>query len=244
MSNLRQVLKKGTDGPEGDIEALIGKGPPAKATAFSAVPAPRGAGYNPVFLAKVIFRKVFELLTSSDEDDITRPGGMLTLAKDIILGILLGVMTVSTLIFLDHRNVFHFQSAHNFRNAAFQLLNDPETIANLEESSELKFMTVADHEGKHKEIDSASEKIASSNEAVEKRTKEGEEMKKEVDSIQAEYDSLRGNPLLGLDKYCGSCSWGGPTSCDKRVQYLQDTYSTRLIAAKISAMVHPSCIKG
>ena len=252
MSGLRKVAKD--EGAASDIEAapLVSKNeddaPPKSATsAFSAASAsdsvsPGGGTHNPVFLAKVIFHKVVTLLLSSnDEEDITQPGGIITLLKDIILGVILGVLTISTLIFLDHRDVVHFQSAHNFRNAAFQLLNDPETIANIEESSDLKFMTYADWESKTKEIESVTEKLKGHEEVLAKRIAEGEEKKKEVESIKAEYESLMANPVLGLDKYNGGGSWSGGTSCDTRVQFLQDTYNTRPIAAKLSAMEHPGC---
>mmetsp|Transcript_31438 Transcript_31438/g.58111 ORF Transcript_31438/g.58111 Transcript_31438/m.58111 type:complete len:244 (-) Transcript_31438:615-1346(-) len=242
MSGLRQVVAKKDTPPQEDIEAPKDKGKASNAFAVASA-SNSGGGHNPVFLAKVIFRKVFNLLVTSDEEDITQPGGIITLFKDIIVGIILGVLTISTLIFLDHRDVVHFQSAHNFRNAAFQLLNDPETISNIEESSDLKFMTLTDYEYKRKEIDSVTDKIASKEEALEKRTNEAEERKKEVASIKEEYESLMTNPILGLDKFCGGCAWNGKVTCEGRVQFLQATYNTRPIAAKINSMIHTSCIK-
>lgn len=249
MSALRQINTKESI-PEEDVEAPKDKGdsPKAGATAFAAASASDshaapGSTHNPVFLFKVILRKVLTLLVTAEEEDLTRPGGMITLLKDVVLGIILGVLTISTLIFLDHRDVIHFQSAHNFRNAAFQLLNDPETIANIEESSDLKFMTISDYESKKKEIESVEDKLKGHHEVLDKRIKEEDEKKKEVESIREEYETLMKNPLLGLDKFCGSCNWGGASTCDVRVQFLQNTYNTRPIAAKISAMSHASCVK-
>lgn len=249
MSTLRQVKKDVPDEP--DVEAPNEKdtsAPKAAASAFAAASegdafaAPSGASsHNPVFIAKIIFRKVMTLLVSSDDDDLTSAGGIVTLLKDIILGVILGVITISILIFLDHRDVVHFQSAHNFRNAAFQLLNDPETVANLEEASDLKFMTIADYEAKRKEIDSVTEKISKNKEVLDKRTAEAAEKRKEVEAIKTEYDTLYNNPLLELDKWCGSCHWGMKSSCDQRAKFLQDTYNTRPIQSKISAMGHASC---
>lgn len=246
MSNLRKVSNK--DSPEEDVEAPKDKESPKISTAFAAastsdsISAP-GAGKNPVFLAKLITRKVLALLVSSDEEDVTQPGGFVTLLKDVIVGIILGMMTISFLIFLDHRGVVHFQSAHNFRNAAFQLLNEPETIANIEESSDLKFMTITEYESKRKEIDSVAEKLAQNEEVLRKRTDEAEANKKEVEGVREEWEKLMGNPLLQLDTYCGGCPWGGGKSCDSRVQYLKETYNTRPVQAKLSAMTHISCIK-
>ena len=211
------------------------------AAAASDHPPPGAALNNPIFLAKIIFRKVITLLLTSDEEDITQPGGIITLLKDIITGVILGVLTISILIFLDHLNIVHFQSAHNFRNAAFQLLNDPETIQTLEESSDLKFMTMNEYESKRKEIDGVSEKVKNSEDVLIKRTEELEKKRKEIDDIKEEHDRLYNNPALELDKFCGSCHWGMKSSCEQRVQFLQDTYNTRPIAAKISAMDHASC---
>ena len=250
MSGLRQVNKDDT--PAADVEAPEDKdkgAPKSPASAFAQASSsdsfamPPGASHDPVFLAKVIFRKVITLLMSSDEEDLTQPGGIITLLKDIIVGIILGVLTISILIFLDHHNIVHFQSAHNFRNAAFQLMNDPETIQTLEESSDLKFMTTSDYNSKKKEIDGVPDKLKNNEEILTKRSDELENKKKEIESIKDEYDKLYNNPLLGLDKFCGSCHWGMKSSCDGRVQFLQDTYNTRPIAAKIAAMGHESCIK-
>ncbi|KAL7534017.1 hypothetical protein ACHAWF_004695 [Thalassiosira exigua] len=248
MSTLRQV-KKDNDPPEVDVEAPADeKGPSspkpaAAAGAFSAASPSAGSSHNPVFLAKAVIRKVVTLLMASDEEDLTQPGGVVTLLKDVILGVILGVITISFLIFLDHRDVIHFQSAHNFRNAAFQLLNDPETIANLEESSDLKFMTVADYERKKKEIEGVTQKIKDGETVLAKRTGEWEEKKKEVDALRGDYNEMYQNPLLGIDKFCGTCHWGMKFTCDGRVKFLQDTYNTKLIEAKMSAMGHASCKK-
>lgn len=233
MSNIRQVAK---DTGASDIEA-------GESEAFIAASKP-GASHNPVFLAKLVISKVMNLLLASDEQDVTQPGGFVTLLKDIIVGVILGVLTISTLIFLDHRNIVHFQSAHNFRNAAFQLLSDPETIANIEESSDLKFMTVAEYEAKKKEIDTVAEKLKTNEEVLEKRTKEAEEKEKEIQGIREEYEKLKNDPTLGLNKYCGGCSWRGGTTCDARAQFLINTYNTRPIQAKVNTMLHAACASG
>ena len=128
--------------------------------------------------------------------------------------------------------------------AAFSLLNDPETIANLEESSDLKFMTIHEYDSKKKEIDGVEEKIANMQTILETRAKEAEAKKKEIDEIKGEYDTVYHNPILELDKWCGGCHWGQKFSCDARVNFLQSTYNTRPLKAKISAMSHPSCKKG
>jgi len=249
MSNLRKVLKEGAITAEvEDVEAPKVGDAPKISTAFAATStsdsfsAP-GAGKNPVFLARVIARKVLALLAPSDEEDVTPTGRFINLLKDVTFGIILGVTTISFLILLDHRGVVHIQSAHNFRNAAFELLRDPETMANIEESSDLKFMTIAEYESKRKEIDGVVEKKAHHEGVLKKRTEEVEAKKKEVEGIKDEYEKLLGNPLLQLNSYCGSCSWTGKMTCDGRVQFLKDKYNTRPIAAKLGAMKQESCIK-
>lgn len=253
MSGLRKVQKDTI--PEEDIEApedkgeknaLLGGGvhmlDDSKSTPSSTPSKGSSLSHNPVFLAKVVFQKVIGLVISSDEEDLSQPGGIITLLKDIILGVILGVLTISALIFLDHRDVVHFQSAHNFRSAAFTLLNDPETIANIEESSDLKFMTIEDYESKRKEIDAVTDKLKEHEKVLTTRVAEADEKKKEMEAIKDEYTKLMENPVLGLDKFCGSCIWAAATSCDGRVTFLQDTYNTRPIAAKINTMEHPSCV--
>lgn len=235
ISGMRQVKR---DGDDVEAQSLMDEGKPSSPARSS--PKMGGGGVrNPVFLAKVVARKVFDIImTDDDEADLTTAAGAVTLLKDIVLGVILGVFTISLLIFLDHRNVVHFQSAHNFRNAAFQLLNDPETIANLEESSEMKFMTLQEYESKIKEIDGVQGKIESSKEVLEKRTKEAEEKQKEIDEIKDEHKKLMEDPLLGLINYNGGGRWNGKLTCDQRVQYLQDTYNTRPLIAKIDSMKH------
>lgn len=236
MSALRQTNTRESIREE-DVEAPKDRGDSSKAaTAFAAAP---GRGHNPVFLLKVILRKI---LFSAEEENLTRSGQIILLLRDVILGIIFGLLTLSTLLFLDHRDVVHFQSAHNFRDAAFELLNDPETIANIEESSDLKFMSFDDYESKRQEIVGVEDKLRSQKELLEKRIKEGEEKDKDSDAVREEYETLMKNPLLGLDKYCGSCKWQGRTSCDQRVKYLRDTYNIGEPVAKIGAMNAPSCV--
>eukprot|EP00584_Thalassiosira_punctigera_P027019 CAMPEP_0172576314 /NCGR_PEP_ID=MMETSP1067-20121228/137658_1 /TAXON_ID=265564 ORGANISM="Thalassiosira punctigera, Strain Tpunct2005C2" /NCGR_SAMPLE_ID=MMETSP1067 /ASSEMBLY_ACC=CAM_ASM_000444 /LENGTH=250 /DNA_ID=CAMNT_0013368979 /DNA_START=65 /DNA_END=817 /DNA_ORIENTATION=- len=205
--------------------------------------APSGSGHNPVFLAKAIFGKVAGLLVSPDDEDATLVGRTIAFLRDLVVGVILGVAFVSVLVFLDHRDIIHFQSAHYFRNAAFQLLNDPETIANIEEASKIKLLTIDEYESRRKEIDSFAEKLVEGEANLEKRTKEAVDKKAELAAVKAEHESLMNNPLLELNKYCGGCPWAGKTTCDARVQFLQQKYSSKPIAAKMSVMEVPSCKK-
>ena len=154
MSNLRQ--KKREPIIQEDIEAPISPrkyDAAAPPSAASFTPATSLRSNNPAVLAGMVLRKVFYLLLSDeDQDDITTAGGIIALLKDVVLGITLGILFVSMVIFLDHKDLIHLQSAHNYRNAAFTMVQDPETRAEIEESSGLIFMSTSSHELTSKEI--------------------------------------------------------------------------------------------
>ncbi|KAL7483204.1 hypothetical protein ACHAW6_008847 [Cyclotella cf. meneghiniana] len=202
---------------------------------------------NPTLYAKLIARKVFTIL-SSDEDE-TAPSaangyGIITLLKDITIGTIFGVLTISFLIFLDHINVIHLQSAHNFRQSAFSVLNDPETLATLEESAGLKFIPIGDYEAMKNEIDAAAAKVAKVKDTIAERIKETEQKKAELEPLKAEYEKLLKESKLELDKWCGECSWMGRTNCDMRKQYFIDQYGNTEILSKVAIMKQsPGCKK-
>ena len=105
-------------------------------------------------------------------------------------------------------------------------------------------MTLNDYNAKREEIDGVAEHIAKSQEILDKRTADAEAKKTEAAEVKKQWDEMYHNPLLKLDDYCGACLWGMKFTCDGRVNFLQDTYNTKPIQAKISAMTHASCIKG
>mmetsp|Transcript_27628 Transcript_27628/g.66554 ORF Transcript_27628/g.66554 Transcript_27628/m.66554 type:complete len:245 (-) Transcript_27628:423-1157(-) len=223
---------------KGDIEAPDDKG----GSESSAVPG--RSGHSPAFLLRVTLRKVLPFLLTEEEMHLSHTGKIIVLLRDAIIGIILSLVVLSILIFLDHRDVIHIHSAHNFRSMAFQLMNDPETIATLEESTDLKFLTVDNYESMKREIEKKQVELKTPT-FNEKRTKELEERIKsmDADAIRKEYETLIKNPLLEWDKYCGTCAWQGRTSCDERAKYLQETYNLGEDVAKIGAMGAPSCVK-
>ncbi|KAL7534016.1 hypothetical protein ACHAWF_004694 [Thalassiosira exigua] len=256
MSTLRQVKPVDPPSEEGsplmeveDVEAPAESGPSSPkpaAEAFSAASSsdtftpPPGKAHDPVFLAKVILRKVVGLVATDEGEDRV---GVISLLRDLVLGVILGVVTIMVLIFLDHRDVIHLQSAHNFRESAFQILNDPETLAHVEEASNLKFIKIDEYERMKKEIERAPQKITESEAKLAEKTKEWEERKVELDSLRGDHNKLKNSPVLGLNKFCPNCIWGRNVSCAARVKYLQDTYKTKPLEAKMSAMGHASCKK-
>ena len=166
-----------------------------------------------------------------------------TVIKDIIIGIYLGVIFICISIILDYYNVVHFQSAHHFRNSAYQMLNDPETIANIEESAELKFIQQTEYESIRKEIDGVSKQLADRNEYLQDQIKVEDENQKQIDSIQSEHTDiiLKSKTVLELDKFCGECSWAGKVTCNDRVAYLMTKYKDSAPKAKVGAMEVASC---
>ena len=104
-------------------------------------------------------------------------------------------------------------------------------------------MTLTDYNAKKAEIDGVADKLAKSQEILDKRTAEAEAKTKEAAEVKKQWETMYHNPLLKLDKYCGNCRWGMKFTCDGRVNFLQDTYNTKPIQAKISAMGHASCKK-
>jgi len=221
---------------KGDVEAPNDKG----GSESSAVPG--RSGHSPAFLLRVTLRKVLSFFLSEEEMHLSHSGKIIVIINSAIIGSILSLVGISILIFLDHRDVIHLQTAHNFRSMAFQLMNDPETIATLEESSDLKFLTFDKYESMKKEIETKDNDFV---EHLEKLTKKEEEKMKsmDADAMQKEYETLLKNPLLEWDKYCGTCAWQGRTSCDERAKYLQETYNLGEDVSKIGAMGAPSCVK-
>jgi hypothetical protein len=249
MSNLRQ--KKRNPFIEEDIEAPIAPekhdaaASPSAASFTPVTGSSRRSSNNPAVLAGMVLRKVVALLTSDDDHgDITTAGGVIALLKDIMMGIMLGMAGVSMFIFLDHKDVIHLQSAHNYRNAAFAMVQDPETRALIEESSGLIFMGLKSHETQVKEIAAFPGKIKVREEKIIMLGGDLEVAKKEHAAIKPGYDILALDPALGLDKFCGECSWNGGTNCDTRLTYLMTTYNLQTIKAKLELMKStPQCVR-
>ena len=85
--NLRKVTKKGP-GPAGDIEDLLEETAPLA----DALPhAPRDAGPGSASLAGAVFRGVVDNLTAPDKDDDSQLAEILTVVKEIIMGLLVGI---------------------------------------------------------------------------------------------------------------------------------------------------------
>ena len=246
MSNLRQ--KKREIVPEDDIEAAVSPdddGAPAPATSSKPVTA-KHLQHNPFFVARLVLRKVGELITNDDEDvqDITTWGGIIGLLKDIVIGIVFGLVSVSILIFLDHKDVIHVQGAHSYRDMGRAILNDPETRKNAEESSGLLFMDAVEYQKKFAEIGIYPSQVKALEERTNKFVADLEVAKKVHAAIKPGYDILVTDPMLGLDKFCDGCIWNGNNDCFTRLTYLMDKYNLKVIKATLELMKKsPQCVK-
>ena len=124
------------------------------------------------------------------------------------------------------------------------MLNDPETLATLEESAGLKFMPLSEYEAMQTEIEESASKLEKIKETIAERTKEGEEKQAELKPLKDEYEKLIAESNLGLEKWNGSAGWGGGGSCDARKQYFIDQYGHSEITAKVAVMKQsPNCVK-
>ena len=153
-----------------------------------------------------------------------------------------GVFFLMILIFLDYRNIVQLGSARAFRQAAFELMTDPETVKTIEENIDIKFIPVDVYTSMTEEIQRNNEKIANNDQLklheddLVEKTAQLEVLKKEHAEVKA-----KGNSLLGLDKWCDTCK-GGWGNCGMRVKYLMDTYHTPEIKAKVDIMATGKCV--
>lgn len=168
---------------------------------------------------------------------------LLTIIKDVISGTILGVFFLMILIFLDYRNVVQLGSARAFRRAAFELMTDPETVKTIEENIEIKFVPVDVYASMTEEIHRNSAKVKD-NDGLKQHEEDLVKKKAELEGMKKDYEDwkAKGDKVLGLEKWCGSCK-GGWGQCDGRIKYLMDTYHTPEIKAKVDLMGTGKCIK-
>jgi hypothetical protein len=191
---------------------------------------------NPI--VRLVLRRVVQLLGKEDTYD----GGILSFFKDIVIGLTLGVLLMSFLIFLDHRDVIHIQSAHKIRETSYDMLTNPETRALVEEATNLKFITKEVYETNQKEIESFTNKISQYESKYKGIEAEVTTAKKEYESLTPNYNDFF--KAAGLNKYCGDCIWTSGSNCDNRVAYLKSTYKISQVGALLGVKESaPQCFK-
>lgn len=183
------------------------------------------------------------LLAARDVTENPNGNYLLTIIKDVISGTILGVFFLMILIFLDYRNIVQLGSARAFRRAAFELMTDPDTVKSIEESIDIKFIPVDVHQSMTEEIARNRAKI-NDNAGLKTHEEDYAKKKEELEGMKQEYDEwvVKGNTILNLDKWCGTCK-GGWGRCDVRVKYLGDTYHVNPMKAKVEIMGTGMCVK-
>ena len=125
------------------------------------------------------------------------------------------------------------------------MVNDPETLETLEEAG-LKFMPISEYNGMREEIDIYTDiNIYHAKKDMEEKTKMLEKLQAEIGPLKEEYEKLLANNNLGLEKWCGTCLWGGPGgTCDSRKDYFIATYGHGEVSAKVAVMKQSPKCKG
>lgn len=257
------LRSKGADPPDAPDEEsqslLVDKSTPERSaprhttTTASSAPSPAISAFdrmaqannnhNPILLAKLVGRRFLHLMLSEEDADPSSLGFAIGLLKDIILGIVFGVLTISLVIVLDHRNIIHLQSAHHLRDNVYATMSNPDNLAYLEEETGMKFMSFEEYDRAKKEIDSALSLTEQAKTKLDERTKELEEKKKELETVKEEYEKAKSDPTFKeLDNFCESCKWG-PTNCLARANYIVDTYNQGKISAMMALMKEGKCKK-
>mmetsp|Transcript_6418 Transcript_6418/g.11165 ORF Transcript_6418/g.11165 Transcript_6418/m.11165 type:complete len:254 (-) Transcript_6418:211-972(-) len=193
-------------------------------------------------LATILLRKLI-LGTARDVTENPQGNYLLTIIKDVISGTILGVFFLMILIFLDYQNIVQLGSARAFRRAAFELMTDAETVKSIEENIDVKFIPLEVYKSMTEEITRNQEKIKD-NSGLKQHEDDWAKKNEELQGMKKEFLVMKekGDKVLGLDKWCGSCKagWG---NCDVRVKYLFDTYHTPEIKAKVDIMKTGKCMK-
>jgi len=168
---------------------------------------------------------------------------VITLIKEAIIGILIALAIVSFALFLDHHFLLKFPTARRLRRATMSLMNDRETMINMEESSGLKFIDMNEYNSKVKEIDIVTKKIALGESMFERAVADIKSMDAEREQYVQEKSKLTAS--LDLDRFCHMCLWSKSQqiTCASRVKALQRTYDTPRHTAMMSAMKKESCRK-
>ncbi|KAL7525728.1 hypothetical protein ACHAXR_001130 [Thalassiosira sp. AJA248-18] len=227
---------KSTDGDEESQSSSPAITPRTRPSAPSSGNNASGAGGIGGLLRKFI------MLAAADVQGSEGNNYLLTIIKDVISGTILGVFFLMILIFLDYRNIVQLGSARAFRRAAFELMTDPETVKNIEENIEIKFIPVDVYKSMTEEITRNKEKVGNDS-SLKQHEDDYLKRRKEIEDMKVEYEAMKekGNSVLKLDKWCGGCK-GGWGNCDGRIKYLVDTYHTPEIKAKVDIMKTGKCM--
>lgn len=163
----------------------------------------------------------------------------------MIGGTILGIVFVFILLFLDYRNFIHLGSARAFREAAIKLVTDPQTIRHVEESLDVKFISIDMYNAISVETEKIQQKIKAKEEEIAENAKKIYDYRTEAAPFNEEYEVLiaKANELFELDKFCPECGWKGSkkTTCASRMSFLMERYGDTPLKAKMAMIESPGC---
>ena len=102
---------------------------------------------------RILLQKIFlAIITDVPDEDLWDPKTskiivIITLIKEIILAAIISFFIVALVLFLDHKFMLNLPTARNYRRATFQLMNDDETLAHIEQYAGIKFMDMNEYNG-------------------------------------------------------------------------------------------------
>lgn len=213
---------------------------------------PAAAGRHD-FSGRVLLRNIYAAVFTNPDDETLRREGTdnvvitVTLLKEAMLGIFLAFLALCLFMFLfmflDHYFFLHLSSARYIRKATFALMNDQETLVNLEKNAGLKFVDMEGYNSMMDEIKGADERAKNIEVMVERRSDELAELEKERDRYAEELPKIFAS--TDMDKFCGTCIWSQSQkiTCIQRVEALEATYKTPKYVAMESAMKKEACKK-
>ena len=154
---------------------------------------------------------------------------------DVAVGFLIGVLSILFILFLDHHDVIELGHSRAIRRSAIRYISKPENVASIEESMDIKLVSLDEYSALIEEI---------AQNLKEARTKEGylEGKRVELEGPMVQYEELMAPyRSLKLDKWCGTCQ-GKTWNCDSRLEYLKSTYKTSYVRGKVDIMKGGYCI--
>lgn len=211
------------------------------------VPTPSNKSTGKSNIIKVLIQRLCLLAYQSNKDGENRTRGSLivTLLKDVIVGTAMGVFILMVFFFLGSLNIFRVGPGRKLRASTFGAMLDPETAKSIEDSLEVKIIPANIYESMNEQI-SGQQLLLKHGELT---LKEVEKLvnQEEFVSVREEHEKvkLRADSVLGggLADFCGSCEWSGGVSCEKRVQYMIDTYGSTQFVSMASLLNQDKCRK-
>lgn len=196
---------------------------------------------------RILFRKIMvALLTDLDDGALRREDTetiliVITLLKEVMLGIIIAFFLGSLFLFIDHRFLLGLPTARNFRKATFAVMNSKETLINFEENSGLKFLDMEKYESMVQEIEQSANKTIIAESILKARDEDLAEIAEEM----AQYDGVLPKLFksLGLHMFCETCTWHMRLNCINRAIHVEKKYGSPKFEAMLSAMEDGKCRK-